>query len=88
MAFIGILASIEGLARILSGTKDLYHGAKHPWLEGFFMVFGTYAPYAAAAFSFLIAACFFFIAFRVFCTPNEGKKPRATNSKYSAGSNE
>jgi hypothetical protein len=74
MVFLGLLASLEGFARILSGNKDLYHGSKHPWLKGFFMLFGTYAPYAATAFSFLIAACFFYVALRVFRSPNVGKK--------------
>ena len=68
MALFGILASLEGLARILSGTHELYNGAKHPWLAGFFMIFGPFAPYASAALSFAIGALFFYMAYRVFRT--------------------
>ena len=68
MTLFGIFASLEGLARILSGTDELNNGAKHPWLAGFFMILGPFATYASAALSFAIGALFFYAAYRVYRT--------------------
>ena len=65
MVLLGLLSLIEGIARIMSGTTNLYGGAKHKWLSGFFMIFGSYAPYASALLSLTIGLFFFNVAYRV-----------------------
>lgn len=79
LTLAGTLASLEGLARLLSGTGDLYRGAKHPWLSGFFMIFGPYAPYASAALSFAIGGLFFFLAFASFRAISAEEKSQQTS---------
>lgn len=81
MGLVGALASLEGLARLLSGTSDLYRGAKHPWLSGFFMIFGPYAPYASAILSLGIGALFIFLAYSSFRTIGGEEKPLEGNSQ-------
>lgn len=79
MALAGTLASLEGLARLLSGTGDLYRGGKHPWLSGFFMIFGPYAPYASAALSFAVGGLFFFLAIASFRALSAEEKSHETS---------
>lgn len=81
VAFFGVLACLDGLARLLSGTHSLYNGAKHPWLSGFFMMFGPAAPYAAAVFSFSIGLLFFYFALQIFRASDTSDQPASVSPK-------
>ena len=85
LGLIGTLACLEGIARLLSGTGELYRGAKHPWLSGFFMIFGPYAPYASAILSLAIGALFIFLAYSSFRAISEEERPQEDGCKNAMG---
>lgn len=61
MVVMGCVVQLQGLAQLFSGQLLFTGQGKHPWLRGFFAVFGDHAVAASVLFYFLLGASFIFM---------------------------
>lgn len=67
--FLGVLAYLEGLAHFFSGVTQVSPGSKHRWLEGFFLMFGSFAPHVAALVAFCMGSALVLLGLRILRSP-------------------